>query len=151
MSKKANLQESEPLLSGLLKVRYVVTSANFSQDVATNFEHPFGSSETVPGMTIDLRLMLQRQAAGVPIPTHHGVYSDNDYPDFWKMDEFELSQYRLELAENMKRMSDELHLASKELERKQDEERNKSNNDVTQKTENPQNGSKKQESDDSKP
>jgi len=107
----------------MLRQRYVTSSATFSQDLLLNFEHPTGASETIPDMTIDLRLMLNRRASGMPIPSFEAPYSEDDYPDFFKMDEFELAEYRLDLAQKMQQMSTEMHNASKALERAQDESR----------------------------
>lgn len=102
--------------------RYVRTSANAPlTEVFEHFEYVSNVSETVPEMTVDLRSMIQRRNNGQIVPVHEGGYSEEDFPEVYKMDEVELMQYRLDLAEQMKEMTDELHYASKELERKQEE------------------------------
>lgn len=115
---------------GLFSPPFFQTPYNFDPAAQTNFEHPVGVSETVPDQLIDLRLMLQRSASGIPVPMRQDGYSLEDYPDIFKMDEFELVEFRENLAHNMQVMKDELHVASKQLEdlenaaRIQDQQRN---------------------------
>lgn len=103
--------------------RFVRTSAN--APLTEQFEHleyVSSISETVPDMTIDLRSMINRRQNGMTVPHMDGGYSEEDYPEVYKMDEVELMQYRLELAERMESMSHELHAATKKLEEQQQQE-----------------------------
>lgn len=140
MSTKEKTQKvADQIISAQVRVRTVFTSANYSEDLANNFEYPVGESETVPDMTVDLRLMLNRQASGMMVPYHQAPYSEEDYPDFFKMDEFELAEYRLNLAHKMKDMEAELHASSKKLEEIQDQQRK---NAVTEQQQNRENSQK---------
>jgi len=105
---------------------FINTWLTFSPDQADVYEYVSPISETVPDMETDLRLMLERSASGIPVPMRNDGFSEDDYPDIWKMDEFELAAFREELADQMTNMKDELHVASKRLEEIQEEERKKS-------------------------
>lgn len=136
-TKSKNLKVADQIISAQVRVRTVTTSANFSEELFNNFEYPEGVSETVPDMTVDLRLMLNRQASGMAIPYHEAPYAEEDYPDFFKMDEFELAEYRLDLAHKMKDMENELHISSKKLEELQEQQRKNAVTKQQQKDENP--------------
>jgi len=99
------------------------TWLNYSVDDPDVYEYPKGESMTVPEMVPDLRLMLDRAASGLPVPTRNDGYSPEDYPDIFKMDEFELVAFREKLAEDMTKMDEELHVASKKLEEIEDAQR----------------------------
>lgn len=103
------------------KTRIMRTSENFEDTPLpyVDFEQVYGPSETVPEMVVDLRTMINRQENGMPVPMFGSGYAEEEYPDLYKMDEVELMQYRLNLAENMEEMSNELHVATKQLEEKQ--------------------------------
>lgn len=77
---------------------------------------------TVPNMVPDIRTLIRRRNLGQSVPVFPASYSPEDYPDFNKMDEVELMQFRQELAEDMENKRFELHQATKELEKKQKEE-----------------------------
>jgi hypothetical protein len=104
------------------------------------FEYVSPISDTVPDMVPDLRLMLDRSQSGIPVPMRQDGYSEEDYPDIWKMDEFQVAEYRTNLAEEMQQMQQELHVSAKRLEeleeatRQQDEQKRKDS--VTQQIKN---------------
>lgn len=107
---------------------YIRTSMNFELmfDLVGDVEHPVGVSMTVPGQVIDLETLIKRSAQGLPVMGRQPMYSDrDDLPEFYKMDEIELIEYRLRLAEQMEEYREQLHVASKALEEKQKEERKK--------------------------
>lgn len=107
---------------------HIRTSMNFELmlDLVGDVEHPFGPSMTVPGQVMDLETLIRRSANGLPVMGRQPMYSDrDDLPEFYKMDEIELIEYRLKLAEQMEAYREELHVASKALEEKQKEDRKK--------------------------
>lgn len=122
MSTKKDVLVSEDLtaLNPPTPLYQLNTWLTYSPDEAHVYEPCFGPSETVPDMTIPLELMLERTQSGIPVPTRQDGYSDEDYPDIFKMDEFELAMFRESLAEQMTEMQDQLHIASKALEEKEE-------------------------------
>lgn len=124
-SSTQNLLSDESLASHNILRTWLNT---FPPEDAITYEPPTGPSETIPDQVIDLRLMIDRATSGIPQPQRQDGYSEEDYPDIWKMDEFELAEYRESIAHQMVSMRDELHVASKkleELERLANEEQSK--------------------------
>lgn len=114
MAKKDILLEETPIV--VSPTHYIRTSLNYDPSEFDVFEYVDPVSETVPDQVMDLRELLQRSTSGIPIPTRADGYSEEDYPDIWKMDEFELAEFRENLAHKMQEMQSELHVSSKKLE-----------------------------------
>lgn len=59
-----------------------------------DMEHPIGPSETVPDQTLSLKEILNRFVNGREIPSFQAVYSEEEFPDFSRMDLTELAEYK---------------------------------------------------------
>lgn len=98
--------------------RKIRTSANAPEHLF----YPTGQSMTVPNQVPDLRQMIHRKKTGMAVPVFDGIYSEEDYPEFEKMDVLEVLQYRNNLTEIIQEKERELHVTSKILQDKQNPE-----------------------------
>lgn len=87
-----------------------VTSANFEFSEACNFEHPVGASETKPDEVLTPRQMLENFTRGLPLANsaRQPIYSDEELPDFERMDIDEIHAYQEELREEIESYQKEL-------------------------------------------
>lgn len=97
-------------------------SRNFELEPA-DLETTDPLSETVPDQTPALQDLLQKRANGHLITMLDGQYTDHEIPDLELMDEVEIMQYRIDVAENMEKLSAEHHQLTKELEKRQSDEK----------------------------
>lgn len=100
--------------------RHIVTSLNYFYEEAHNFEHPTGISQTVPNQVMTPSEMLQKFARGIPMPgtVREPIYSDQELPDFDKMDFVEIQEWREENQSEIKKLQDELNAAEEEIKKR---------------------------------
>lgn len=85
---------------------------------------PLGFDEvvTVPQDVQPLDVIIRHMMQGIAPMSTGGVYGD-DNPDIFKMDAVELQEYRQEVADDIENMKQQFETASRQLKKKQDEER----------------------------
>lgn len=93
------------------------TSANYYPKPYDN-EKPYGESETIPDQDTNLKEIIIRSQQGYAPTQLNGLYTDAEIPDLEIMDEFEIIEYRENLAEKMLDLQEQHHQYSKELEKR---------------------------------
>lgn len=88
------------------------------------YEYVSPISETIPDMVPDIRLLLERSSQGIPVPTRADGYSEQEYPDLFKMDEFEIAEFRENLAHQMQDLDQQLAVSTRQLDLLETERRN---------------------------
>lgn len=90
------------------------TSRTFEYEgVATDYEQPFGVSQTIPDMGMTIREILTKHATGLPLghATREGYYDDDyedEMPDVSQMSKIELAEYSAELNGSIADMREQL-------------------------------------------
>jgi len=98
------------------------TSRNFDL-LLSDIESPSSDTQTVPDQTPDLRTLLGKRQNGHIVPVLDGRYTDQPIPDLELMDEVEILQYRMDMADTMADLDAEHHRVTKELEKRHNDEK----------------------------
>lgn len=112
-NRKKMAQKSRPRLKNPLDFKLT----------AKDVENPTDISQTVPDQTPELRTLLQKRANGQLVPHFDAQYTDADIPDVELMDQVEILDYRLDLAEKMEQLREHQHKVAKELEKRQKDDK----------------------------
>lgn len=78
-------------------------------------EQDFGPSMTEAQQVKPLELILKHRLQGIPVEEFHGVYSNEDFHDFNKMDFSEIFEYREQLSEQILTMKEDYTRTTKAL------------------------------------
>lgn len=76
------------------------------------------ASKTEAQQVKPLEVLLAHRMQGIPVHTFPGAFSDEDYPDFDKMDFDEIQRYRDELTEEIEDLHEKHHAFTKAQEQK---------------------------------
>lgn len=76
------------------------------------------ASKTEAQQVKPLEQLLAHRMQGIPVHEFHGAFSDEDYPDFDKMDFDEIERYREGLVEQISDLQEQHHAYTKAQEAK---------------------------------
>lgn len=82
----------------------------------------FDTVVTVPQDVQPLDVIIKHMMQGIAPMSTGGIYGD-DNPDIFKMDSVELQEYRQEVSDDIDAMKQQFETASRQLKKKQEEER----------------------------